>query len=446
MAIQLRVMAWNLAKGRYDAGPHTYPDNSFLEALLVGIHHERPDILFVNELLNYDIFLGALLGVHQDAWFSERVPFPFYRSVPVNRMGIKAHIYVSILARYPLGRPSLHRVKNANGSYAKFGAIQAIADDIAGRPVALFSLRFMPNSQDNAAEYPVVSAAAHRQLADHIAQLETHDVILGGDFNAGWNTPQAADFRTRSRLRGAHGEMPLPGNPDPIDGVFWRGDWRLLDYYEGNAPPSTSVKNTAHSASDHPYHVAVLVSPAGGFGASYTARAKLQHWATGVLLHSHRHRYSHRGSSGQQQVTGFDGSDGNDWWQLVREHLGGNLSSPGIPIRHGDVIRLLHIQTGQLLHSHSGHPSPLSGQQEVTAFSTGTRIGDQNDNWVLQIEGGIPGMAWRNGQRVRLVHQLTGASLHSHRIRKKGVIEGQQEVTAYPGADDNDWWVLTETE
>ena len=43
---------------------------------------------------------------------------------------------------------------------------------------------------------------------------------------------------------------------------------------------------------------------------------RLVHVATGVALHSHR-RSDPQLTAGQQEVTGFDGRDGNDWWTVL---------------------------------------------------------------------------------------------------------------------------------
>ena len=167
---------------------------------------------------------------------------------------------------------------------------------------------------------------------------------------------------------------------------------------------------------------------------------KLSHVWTGRTLHSHGLAYTHPGTSGQQQVTAFDGSDDNDLWRLAAPHGNAVGVGDGHALRHGDVLRLRHVETSRHLHSHRGFPSPVTGQQEVTAFGRGG-AGDTNDDWRVEVDGGG---RWRGGSRVRLVHVATGVALHSHRASDPQLTAGQQEVTGFAGRDGNDWWSLLE--
>lgn len=170
---------------------------------------------------------------------------------------------------------------------------------------------------------------------------------------------------------------------------------------------------------------------------NYGDIVKIKHVLTNTHLHSHAIHYSHNGSSGQQQVTAFGGSDDNDYWVIKRRH--GDNRRGGL-VQHGDIIRLEHLNTRSHLHSHLGWPSPLSNQQEVTCYPNG----DDNDNWKVEIEGGGEWNVSRR-QRVRLIHVNTNYALHSHQGWSSPTLTaGQQEVTCFGGRDDNDWWVLTE--
>ena len=48
-----------------------------------------------------------------------------------------------------------------------------------------------------------------------------------------------------------------------------------------------------------------------------------------------------------------------------------------------DQFRLQHVATGRFLHSHPDIASPVTGQQEVTAFGSEYET-DENDTWQLQ--------------------------------------------------------------
>ena len=45
------------------------------------------------------------------------------------------------------------------------------------------------------------------------------------------------------------------------------------------------------------------------------------------------------------------------------------------------------------------------------------------------------------GAKIKLQHVQTGRRLHSHGARYPGGSK-QQQVTAFGGADDNDWWLV----
>ncbi|CAG8746522.1 9644_t:CDS:2, partial [Racocetra fulgida] len=70
--------------------------------------------------------------------------------------------------------------------------------------------------------------------------------------------------------------------------------------------------------------------------------------------------------SGQQSVTGLPSSDDPDSLWIVKGTIVLILIFSET-IKCGDLIRLQHVGTERFLHSHY-HRSPLSNQQEVSAF------------------------------------------------------------------------------
>lgn len=204
-------------------------------------------------------------------------------------------------------------------------------------------------------------------------------------------------------------------------GEAWRGFF-VHDYAHNNPPVFTTQP------------------PAPSTQVAHGATIKLGHLRTGRTLHSHSLSYGHPGSSGQQQVTAFDGADDNDLWRVKGPDGMPPDHRAGEPVAHGDVIRLEHVPTGGNLHSHAGHPSPVTEQQEVTCYGQGG-IGDGNDNWRVEVDGGV----WTASRRIRLIHEATNHALHSHPgWSHPQWTAGQQEVTAYADRDDNDWWSLLE--
>ena len=116
----------------------------------------------------------------------------------------------------------------------------------------------------------------------------------------------------------------------------------------------------------------------------YGARIKLQHVKTGRRLHSHGSKYP--SGSQQQQVTCFAGEDANDWW-LVKPRHGVPLdeNTTGTPVGDGDVVRLEHVQTRCILHSHKIVGHVAKGRQlEVSAFGQEGE-GDANDDWIVRL-------------------------------------------------------------
>lgn len=175
--------------------------------------------------------------------------------------------------------------------------------------------------------------------------------------------------------------------------------------------------------------------PAGTVGSWI----RLRHVGTGRRLHSHPYDYGHAGGSGQQQVTCSATSEDDDVWRVRVGHRADEIPAWGSSVEHGQVIRLEHVATNRNLHSHSGHRSPVTGQQEVTCYGVHGR-GDGNDDWRLELVGAG---RWAAGVRCRLVHRATGRALHSHEGFSHAVhTRGQQEVTGYVGRDDNDLWVI----
>ncbi|KAK9808465.1 hypothetical protein WJX73_009004 [Symbiochloris irregularis] len=133
---------------------------------------------------------------------------------------------------------------------------------------------------------------------------------------------------------------------------------------------------------------------------------KLSHARTSYLLHSHEIAYG--SGSGQQSVTGYDSSDdANSLW-IIRG-LKGHWCPQGSSIKSGFQLRLQHASTRKFLHSHH-FESPLSGQQEVSAFGSDT---DSDDMDIWQVDWDKGAGEWTQDQQVRLRHAHTGVYLAS---------------------------------
>ncbi|XP_069333080.1 protein O-mannosyl-transferase 1 isoform X5 [Eulemur rufifrons] len=91
-------------------------------------------------------------------------------------------------------------------------------------------------------------------------------------------------------------------------------------------------------------------------------------------LHSHQSTYpmiyeNGRGSSHQQQVTCYPFKDVNNWW-IVKDPGRHQLvvSSPPRPVRHGDVVQLVHGMTTRFLNTHDVAAPLTPHSQEVSCY------------------------------------------------------------------------------
>uniref|UniRef100_A0ABI8AQV3 Dolichyl-phosphate-mannose--protein mannosyltransferase n=1 Tax=Felis catus TaxID=9685 RepID=A0ABI8AQV3_FELCA len=136
-------------------------------------------------------------------------------------------------------------------------------------------------------------------------------------------------------------------------------------------------------------------------------------------LHSHQSTYpmiyeNGRGSSHQQQVTCYPFKDVNNWW-IVKDPGRHQLvvSNPPRPVRHGDVVQLVHGMTTRFLNTHDV-AAPLSPHsQEVSCYVDYNVSMPSQNLWRLDIvnrdsDAGV----WKTIlSEVRLVHVNTSAVL-----------------------------------
>ncbi|WP_164017866.1 MIR domain-containing protein [Pyxidicoccus trucidator] len=433
MAVLLRVMCWNIAEGNMTG---SLESNSMLPRLADEIRAQAPDIVFLNEVRNEKGWpYGS--GVNQVVRLSELTGLPYRHWANTNALGLRGHKAVGILSRFPLEAAVYHPVK-WSGDDTGFGTLES-SFLVDGRRIHIFSTRFSPVHHGNPdfdwQQELRENTAGHQQAAAMTAGRDPNlPIIFGGDFNA-WpeaelHAPQYNHFRDHSGLINTLTPHPHPNDeaPETPDFIYFRGPYSVR---------MVSRRSPPNNPTDHPFVLTELQSPQEGFTVAYGSSVKLRHSGSGRALHSHPFNYGHAGTSGQQQVTAFEGYDDSDWWRIRGPHGTPNNYQSGAPVYHGQTIRLNHRATGRNLHSHSGHPSPVTQQQEVSCFGT-NGVGDGNDNWRVEVEGGG---AWTGGKRVRLIHIGTNHALHSHHGHAHPEwTRSQQEVTCYDGRDENDWW------
>ncbi|KAI5787104.1 dolichyl-phosphate-mannose-protein mannosyltransferase [Geopyxis carbonaria] len=140
----------------------------------------------------------------------------------------------------------------------------------------------------------------------------------------------------------------------------------------------------------------------------------------GGLLHSHVQTFPE--GSGQQQITCYHHKDSNNDWFFypARDQPDYDADSPDLRfIGNGDVIRLIHSQTGRNLHSHAV-PAPVTkADHEVSCYGNLT-IGDNKDHWKVEV---VDDTASSDRSKIRtlttsfrLRHQVLGCYLRAGNV------------------------------
>ncbi|OLL22863.1 Dolichyl-phosphate-mannose--protein mannosyltransferase 1 [Neolecta irregularis DAH-3] len=194
-------------------------------------------------------------------------------------------------------------------------------------------------------------------------------------------------------------------------------------------------------------HFEFLPNPGDGDDVAIGSKVTLRHLNTqGGYLHSHAHNYPT--GSGQQQITLYPHKDENNEW-IIGNYTDLDPNSLDLQyISNGAFIRLKHAVTEKRLHSHDHHPpvTEADWQKEVSAYGFPGFPGDANDNFRIEIVE----QKSRNSSsdRVhtidtvfRLVHQLSGCALFSHRVKLPDWgFEQQEVVCATSGTLPNSLW------
>jgi hypothetical protein len=172
----------------------------------------------------------------------------------------------------------------------------------------------------------------------------------------------------------------------------------------------------------------------------YGSEIVLKHLNTGGFLTSPGKPYTHTGTSGQDQVACAVSIDPKCSWIVKPPDGHTDDFLCGKAINNIAVLTLENRVSRKKLHSHKDRLSPVSGQQEVTCFVSTAGKGDQNDNWMVELDSGE---TLTTNSRFRLKHIATGRALHSHKNYSHSVFtSGLQEVTGYDKHNDDDFWIV----
>lgn len=136
-------------------------------------------------------------------------------------------------------------------------------------------------------------------------------------------------------------------------------------------------------------------------------------------LHSHAHVYpvrypDKRGSSHQQQVSCYSFKDVNNWWIVKRPEIKDLVvGDEADPIKHDDIVQLVHGITSRALNSHDV-AAPMSPQcQEVSCYIDYNVSMNAAILWKIDIiNKDQEGPIWHAiTSQVRLIHTKTGQAL-----------------------------------
>lgn len=170
------------------------------------------------------------------------------------------------------------------------------------------------------------------------------------------------------------------------------------------------------------------------------SKIKLLHLLTSKYLTSFPEYFYHDNSSNFQVVLCTDDNSHpcDLEWEVVSLS---NMKLPyDTPIKCNEhTFGLFHVATKKYLHSHFGHPSPITHQQEACCFGFEN---DDNNIWSFEPKNKIPNTIWQDGDAVMIHHKLTNSYLHSHGGHANQYTFSLQEVTCYPiQNDDNNYFV-----
>ncbi|XP_075215554.1 stromal cell-derived factor 2 [Lycorma delicatula] len=172
----------------------------------------------------------------------------------------------------------------------------------------------------------------------------------------------------------------------------------------------------------------------GEYNKYVTCGSVLKLFNTGYKVRLHSHDVKYGTGSGQQSVTGTEvQEDVNSHWVIKSETK--KHCVRGEPIKCNSVIRLQHLVTSKNLHSHH-FPSPLSGNQEISAYGNDGE-GDSGDHWIVVCDNDF----WERDEEIMLKHDDTNVYLSATGQTYGRPINGQHEIVGvdWPNGNQVHW-------
>lgn len=162
----------------------------------------------------------------------------------------------------------------------------------------------------------------------------------------------------------------------------------------------------------------------------------LKHNQTGRFLSFCDSHLASKASSQKYIYAGGWNKTEKEYFQILPGSKGGNA---GQVIAIGSVVRLRHIKTGNMLHSHDHKSCHTTSQNEVTGYSAT----DDNDDWIVE--------SWSQNcneltaeTKIRLVHAKTKTALYSHEVKATGYSGDAVEVVSSTSTkEENASWTIS---
>ncbi|KAK2462706.1 hypothetical protein APHAL10511_005224 [Amanita phalloides] len=165
----------------------------------------------------------------------------------------------------------------------------------------------------------------------------------------------------------------------------------------------------------------------------YYDSVTFRHKDSKVYLHSHVEKYplkydDGRISSQGQQVTGYAHNDTNNHWQIIPTKALPETGRGRI-VRHKDVIRLLHVNTGSHLLTHDVASPLMPTNQEFTTWAKDDHSRYNDTLFQIILNNGNDGQVWKSKSgHFKLVHVPTKVSLWTHSGQLPDWAFQQQEI------------------
>jgi endonuclease/exonuclease/phosphatase family metal-dependent hydrolase len=244
------VMAYNIQE-------HSIPGT--IDPVARTIESRNPDIVLLNEVNVKNIYLQA--GFHPVDYLARRLGYPYWHYQSTTNTGVTGTKGVAILSRFALLQTRYYQVEvggcNIFTFCKTFGILQATMN-IQGVQHEVFSLRFAPQHPLGHAEYHWSEKPGNRAGHELLRQLVravpmSHRVIVGGDFNADWDTsPWSTEFRDTSGLKDSLVEYERPY------GGSWNGRADYIYFRGPYVVKQAALQYGYAGASEHQYALATL--------------------------------------------------------------------------------------------------------------------------------------------------------------------------------------------